>query len=104
MRTIEEIVDEIEDIEIDDINVGRATAVAERLDEILEIHKAEARPKGNWEPFDFPWFKCSECGAVRNNQSFMEHFCPNCGADMKNERNLEYADNDTAYDGLQSAT
>lgn len=43
------------------------------------------RKKGKWEPFDFPWFRCSECGAERENEIFMENFCPNCGADMRKE-------------------
>lgn len=44
------------------------------------------RKKGKWEPFDFPWFRCSECGAERENEIFMENFCPNCGADMRGEK------------------
>ena len=28
-------------------------------------------------------YQCSECGAVRKNRLFMENFCPNCGADMR---------------------
>ena len=39
--------------------------------------------KGKWILFDAPWYQCSECGAVRENKSFMENFCPNCGADMR---------------------
>ena len=45
--------------------------------------KDAERKKGRWMPFDNPWYKCSECGAVRENKSFMENFCPNCGADMR---------------------
>lgn len=43
----------------------------------------EERKKGKWIPFDIPWYQCSECGAVREHKSFMENFCPNCGADMR---------------------
>ena len=43
------------------------------------------RKKGRWLCFDPPWYRCSECGAVRENKSFMENFCPNCGADMRQE-------------------
>ena len=40
-----------------------------------------AQPKtGEWIPFDLPWYQCSECGALRENKSFMENFCPNCGS------------------------
>ncbi len=42
------------------------------------------RKKGEWRLFDGPnWYRCSECGAVRRQISFMENFCPNCGADMR---------------------
>lgn len=41
------------------------------------------RKKGTWIPFDIPWYRCSECGAERENIAFMEYFCPNCGADMR---------------------
>ena len=43
----------------------------------------EERKKGKWIPFDYPWYRCSECGAVRENKSFLENYCPNCGADMR---------------------
>lgn len=43
------------------------------------------RMRGKWIPFDIPWYQCSECGAVRENKSFMENFCPNCGAWMLEE-------------------
>lgn len=43
MRTIEEVINEIEDIEIDDINIGRDAVVAKLLNEILEIHALEKK-------------------------------------------------------------
>lgn len=54
---------------------------------IDEQPTADVRPnvRGEWIPFDVPWYKCSECGAVRENKSFMENFCPNCGADMRGD-------------------
>lgn len=45
----------------------------------------EERKTGKWIKFDYPWYQCSECGAVRENKSFLENFCPNCGADMRGE-------------------
>ena len=45
----------------------------------------EERKTGKWIPFDYPWYQCSECGAVRENKSFLENYCPNCGADMRGE-------------------
>lgn len=43
----------------------------------------EERKTGKWIPFDYPWYRCSECGAVRENKSFLENYCPNCGARME---------------------
>lgn len=58
------------------------------IDKIEEIPAAQTqRMKGKWEPFDIPWYQCSECGAVRENKSFMEHYCPNCGAKMEGASN-----------------
>ena len=50
---------------------------------IKHMPTIEERKTGEWIPFDIPWYQCSECGAVRENKSFMENFCPNCGADMR---------------------
>jgi len=56
------------------------------IDHFKRLPSAEPeRKKGRWIPFDIPWYKCSECGAVRENKSFMENFCPNCGARMEQE-------------------
>jgi len=44
------------------------------------------RKRGKWIPFDIPWYRCSECGAERENTVFMEYFCPNCGADMRGKQ------------------
>ena len=44
-----------------------------------------ARKTGKWIPFEEPWYQCSECGAVREQKSFMENYCPNCGTDMRGE-------------------
>lgn len=52
----------------------------------MAIAALKAKPKeGCWIPFDFPWFVCSECGAVRENKCFMERYCPNCGASLFRE-------------------
>lgn len=56
------------------------------IDHFKRLPSAEPeRKSGKWIPFDIPWYKCSECGAVRENKSFMENFCPNCGAKMDQE-------------------
>lgn len=66
----------------------------------------EERPVGHWiehEPgyYQNPPFTCSECG---NPHLFVTPYCEICGADMRSAQNLNYADSDTAQDGLASAT
>ena len=46
--------------------------------------------------------ECSNCGF--KNYAGILNYCPECGADMRGEQALKYADNDTAFGGLQSAT
>lgn len=99
MRTIEEVVNEIEDIVFDDINAGRVLAVVARLDEILRIHKTERptrRPAGYWFVDERPESNretiCSNCEQpIFKYQKlyfdYRPHFCPNCGADMRGEEN-----------------
>lgn len=38
------------------------------------------RMTGRWVEFGYPWFKCSQCGAVREKGVFLENYCPNCGS------------------------
>lgn len=67
------------------------------------------RPHGKWirviDPDVNAWtggHTCSECGRACVQMSM--NYCANCGADMRGEQALKYADNDTAFGGLQSAT
>ena len=60
---------------------GMVTSV---FDVIKSLPSAQPeRKRGKWIPSDIPWYRCSECGAERENTVFMEYFCPNCGADMR---------------------
>ena len=59
------------------------------------------RKKGTWIDMD-DHLLCSCCGATHYGND--KNFCPNCGAQMEEVQNLVYADGDTAYGGLQSAT
>lgn len=53
---------------------------------VEELPSVQSEPKtGWWMEFARPWYQCSECGAVRKNLSFMENYCPNCGAKMEAE-------------------
>ena len=42
--------------------------------------------KGRWEAEDRQ-SKCSECGMKFNQDEMYYNFCPNCGADMREEPN-----------------
>ena len=47
----------------------------------------EERKTGEWIELDFTqaWeYKCDQCGRLSD---FKDNFCPNCGADMRGERN-----------------
>ena len=65
-------------------NIKVLVTFAEKVNRMPTI---EERKTGKWIPFDYPWYRCSECGAVRENKSFLENYCPNCGADMRGEGN-----------------
>lgn len=43
------------------------------------------RKTGHWIPFGENLYQCSNCGAVRKQIAFSEYFCPNCGADMRED-------------------
>ena len=53
---------------------------------------AEPRKKGEWElrtdeRFDIDYYKCSECGYEPYRKMDISNFCPNCGADMRGDKN-----------------
>ena len=64
--------------------------------------------RGDSEKITRMW-KCSKCGNKIYSESWRDRkefhaFCGRCGADMRQNKKLQHADNDTAYGGLQSAT
>ena len=93
MRTIEESIDDL----LHDIESFIGGNITERqnelLNEILEIHKEEKRPKGKWIPYEVKLpdriifnYKCSVCGRklVGYSTETLEDapYC-HCGADMR---------------------
>lgn len=68
--------------EYDRVHVGEPGNARKLIENAPTI---EERKTGKWIPFDYPWYQCSECGAVRENKSFLENFCSNCGADMREQ-------------------
>ena len=56
-----------------------------RMNEAIKV--LSARPHGEWKAcLDTEYCKCSYCGTVvMLEESVRFHFCPNCGADMREE-------------------
>lgn len=89
MRTIEEVVEDLKRLTL------HSAPIDFLLNEILEIHKVEKRPKGKWIPQwekegDFSSLRmCSECKVDAIIDGWGEEqrtqFCPNCGADMRGD-------------------
>ena len=92
---------------VQDIN-GRIRKALEKLPPAQPERKT-----GRWILYDkrFPWrqdYKCSECGNYLdfsgvNAGRGQANFCPNCGADMREEK-VKCGDEDTLQGGLMSAT
>lgn len=76
------------------------------LEQTPTIDPESLRPKGEWIKYETDeswgvedythWFKCSECGKdaggrvegdERYSYPVRSDFCPNCGADMRGEKN-----------------
>ena len=51
---------------------------------LKELPPAEPK-RGKWNRLDMDTFNCNQCGTtfVLNQGSEKMHFCPNCGADMR---------------------
>jgi hypothetical protein len=69
----------------DNANIASACEILER--QINSIPAADARPvvRGKWIDYQqgrWVYAKCSECETVHDVRS---NFCPNCGADMREE-------------------
>lgn len=63
------------------------------------------RKTGRWiHQAKFGRVECDQCGKVFRNTFAPKNFCPNCGADMRDEQRLQYVDSDTLQGGLMSAT
>lgn len=54
------------------------------VDALKQLPPAEPK-RGKWNRLDMDMFNCNQCGTtfVLNQGSEKMHFCPNCGADMR---------------------
>lgn len=83
MTTKEKILEEIKDINYAYNDCSKYNTIKNLLEEM-----AEERKKGIWFPRNSgfqKWFRCSEC-AYRLYEVKGTKFCPNCGADMREEK------------------
>lgn len=65
------------------------TAEKPELKEVLayECGKASERPQGEWMKIEAPSYtiiRCTCCG-YKDNAIYIPNFCPNCGADMRED-------------------
>ena len=61
---------------------------ADELDAVLiAIEAIKARPHGEWIDIEGYYCECSNCKIVGVNELDYANFCPNCGADMRGEKN-----------------
>jgi len=59
------------------------TVLKQVIHDVEIMPSVQPKPKtGRWIDFKYPLFICSECKAVRENESFLENYCPNCGCRM----------------------
>ena len=66
----------------------KSCGINDMLEEVEAYPAADVRPvvRGKWVQGDMPTYggyKCSVCGA--NTVQYKAYFCPNCGADMREE-------------------
>jgi rubrerythrin len=59
------------------------------LDLIDDLPAADVRPvvRGEWRPYSplTDTYECDKCGYQVIDESFRTNYCPNCGADMREE-------------------
>jgi len=76
--------------------VANVTFNKEQMEELVEKAKADIleqieRPQGEWKyetKFDgIGWWYCSNCCEHKEWIGKNSNFCPNCGADMRGEKN-----------------
>ena len=89
MRSIEEVVNELDESmklidEKENIQDWRFKGVyiEDALNEIIEIHKSEQRPKGHWVLTDDDFVYCSVCEDSYYPRPIDPSwkYCPNCGS------------------------
>lgn len=81
----EEAIDIIENkinIDVRFVTDEECDLMVEALELAIEALSQPERPKGRWEEHNGILI-CSECGAGVNGSKSINHFCPNCGADMR---------------------
>lgn len=104
-------------LEHGDITLGEFEDMIKPLRDVEKVeHAYWVQVGGYCTPGGDPVWACSNCGkgihvygteAASYNREYADGqwvACPNCGRKMTAEQKLDFADNDTAYGGLMSAT
>lgn len=55
--------------------------------DVTRLLSLDVRPvvRARWNTVKYPLYECSNCGAVYQDVGYGFNFCPNCGADMREE-------------------
>ena len=71
---------------VNEYDSGYAKLMYDAADVIEELTAADVRPvvRGKWEYISFMTVKCSNCQETFQELAW-DNFCPNCGADMREE-------------------
>ena len=68
----------------------RACGIDDMLNDVEDFPAADVRPvvRGKWRLYSplTDTYECDKCGYQVIDESFRTNFCPNCGADMREER------------------
>ena len=76
--------------------IDNAPTVTDRTEEVLSLQNTiaklvegiaeNARPQGEWAFDEKGNFYCDQCGKYPHDQYATTNFCPNCGADMRGDK------------------
>lgn len=90
MKTLDEVIDYCEGKQ----TCGEWVGIADALHYLKEYRKKQNILKGKWQVTsikDETWGICSNCGFKQKAGEL--NFCPNCGADMREDIPIEYFEN-----------
>ena len=71
-----------------DLSEGRGVCWVTFMDWIEKMPTADVREnvRGEWIDAQYPFSKCSVCDCYFDTANNETNFCPNCGADMRGDK------------------